>query len=370
MSDPIFATESELDELFGESGRKHAASAPPAAAVRLVRPGDPSPSLYDVESIPDADTLNVTQTVQAVDRVFEDTAHYPRFPWPALDEMAGAMCPEDLWLVAGRTGNGKSLFLLNLFDQLVEAGRRVLYVGLEQSPKILRIKWACLRAGVPPKRILAATPEEKATTAYEAMRADVCREIDVQSEPAFRFGAHFSAARFVTRAKLQAWTEWAVDMGCDLVIVDHIDRMHHGDGRNAFHELSETVRLAKELAVEHRIVMLMASQVGRPGDPLQKFMPPAISDLRGAGTKEEEADAVLAVYRPLKAGTTEGEMKRVRQGLAEESAIYEPDTMAVRVLKHRLDGSVSLAKPCLLNVARGRLFPRGPELPYSIRGRD
>jgi replicative DNA helicase len=336
-------SEDELDEVIGKPEPW------PVPPVKLVT-GNPD------HEMPSADELNEDQTTEAVWRVFENTSTYPRFPWGELDEVAGLMCPEDLWLIAGRTGNGKSLFCLNLFDRMIEAGRRVLYVGLEQSPKVLRIKWACMRAGVPPKQILAIRQEDKKTPEYEAARDLITAELKWQSEPDIKLRAHFSATRFVDREQLVAWTDWAVDMGCEIVIVDHIDRMKHGTGANSFHELSETVRLAKELAVEHRIVMMVASQVGRPKEALQKFMPPMTSELRGGGTKEEEADAILAVYRPLKRGTTEKQMTLVRQGLLEEHEIYEHNAMAVRVLKHRLDGEAS--KTAILDVVKGRLQGR------------
>jgi replicative DNA helicase len=306
------------------------------------------------ESLPSADELNQEQVREAVNRLFENTSDYPRFPWGEVDEVAGALCPEDLWIVVGRTGNGKSLFLLNLFDGLISHDRRGLYVGLEQSPKILRIKWACLRQGIKPKFILAPTSYERSSTQWELAKDAVAEELKWQKTPEIKLRAHFSATRMVDRERLQSWTEWAVDMGCDFVIVDHVDRMQHGEGKNSFHELSNTIRLAKELAVEHRIVMILASQCGRPSDKLEKFMPPGLNDLRGAGTKEEEADSVLAVYRPLREGTKAKEMTAVRQGLADETSIYEPNKMAIRVLKHRLDGEV-LGRQAMLSVEKGRL---------------
>lgn len=307
-------------------------------------------------SMPTPGELNSGQVEEAVDRVDEDTSLYPRFPWAELDEVAGLMCPEDMWLIPGRTGNGKSLFCLNLFDRLVEAGRRVLYVGLEQSPKTLRIKWACMRAGVPPKQILAPRPEDKDSPAYQAARSLVKAELQWQKSEEVRRLAHFSTTRFVDRDGLIAWTDWAMQRGCEIVIVDHIDRMQHGNSGNSFEDLSETVRLTKELAVHYRIVMLVASQVGRPKESLQRFMPPMLSEMRGAGTKEEEADAVLAVYRPLKKGTTEKQMTMVRQGLLEEHEIYEASKMAVRVLKHRLDGAQ--LGTAIMDVEKGRLISR------------
>jgi replicative DNA helicase len=307
------------------------------------------------EELPSADEMADTQFVEAVQRLFEDTTQYPQFPWPDLAALSGPMCPEDLILVAARTGGGKSLFLQNLFDALITAGRFGLFCGLEQSPKILRIKWACLRAGVPPKFLLATRKEDRGTADWRLAMDKVQAELAWMKSPAMRLRAHFATARRIDKAGLKAWTEWAVDQGCSFLVVDHVDRMQHGTGKNSFQELSETVQLAKELAVEHRIVMLMATQVGRPSDQLEQFMPPTLHSMRGAGTKEEEADTVLGIYRPLKPDMDTKTMTRVRQGLLDRDAITEPDTMGVQLLKHRLDGPVA-GKVVKLTVEHGRLL--------------
>jgi hypothetical protein len=83
-------------------------------------------------------------------------------------------------------------------------------------------------------------------------------------------------------------------------------------------------------------------------------MPPALHNLRGAGTKEEEADTVLGIYRPLRSDTTEKTIKRVRQGLANTDTITEPGQMGVRVLKHRLDGA-AMGRSVRLAVHHGRI---------------
>jgi hypothetical protein len=145
-----------------------------------------------------------------------------------------------------------------------------------------------------------------------------------------------------------------VDRGASFLILDHIDRIEHGEGRNPFYEMSRTMRLAKELAVEHGLVMLIASQVGRPNDALEAYMPPTLHNARGGGTKEEESDTVLGVFRPLKPDTTEKDMKRVRQGFASSETIIEPNQMGVRLLKHRLDGAMP-GKTAKLAVHHGRL---------------
>jgi len=332
----------EIDELFGYTAEQVAHFVPPAAP-----PTD----------LPGALEMAESQTLDAVQRLHKDRTRYLPFPWPSVSAIAGTMAPGELWIVAARTGNGKTTFLLDLFDRTVslEKKRPVLFVGLEQTPGELRIKWACLRCGVPPALVLAPTDIDVRSASYQ--RAMDIVQADLQEQRHDRWSrAHFAATRRINKKRLADWTEWAANRGCVAVIVDHVDRMQHGNGSNSFHELSETVVLAKELAIRHELVMILASQVGRPtGDPIQRFTPPALHELRGGGTKEEEANAVLTVFRPLKPDVTELQLKKVRQGLLPEATIYEPNQMAVRVLKHRLDGT-TLGRQCRLRLDHGRLL--------------
>lgn len=344
MSTERDMTDREVDELFGYHDSLLGVKAVPLPPVDADLPG--------------AHEMADRQTTEAVYRLHFDRSRYLPFPWASVESIAGVMAPGELWTVAARTGNGKTTFLLDFFDRTVTGphARPVLFVGLEQSPHELRIKWACLRVGVAPKLVLAPSDADVRSPAYTEAMGKVQEDLKVQST--LWKSAHFAATRRVNKHRLTQWTEWAADHGCVAVIVDHVDRMEHGDGKNSFHEMSETIVLAKELAVKHELVMILASQVGRPnGDPLQRFTPPALHELRGAGTKEEESNAVLCVYRPLKPDVTEQDMKRVRQGLMQETQIYQPGTMAVRVLKHRLDGA-TLGRQCELLLDRGRLTER------------
>jgi replicative DNA helicase len=345
---PKLETRGDLDALFGsDSTARHVERPAPRFTAREMLAAEPE--------LPSADELNDEQFRAAVSRLHEDTTAYPRYPWKELSELAGPMCPEDLIMVAARTGGGKSLFLQNLFDAMICAGRFGLYVGLEQSPEILRIKWACLRSDVAPKLVLATPDGMRGTPTWHTAMDVVQADLKWQRTPEIKVRAHFSATRKINARKLQSWTEWAVDHGCEFVIVDHIDRVQHGDGKNSFHEMSESIRLAKELAVKHRIVMILASQVGRPGDQLEQFMPPSLHDLRGGGTKEEESDTVIGVYRPMRMDVTDQELKAVRQGLKKRDDVIEPHTMGVMLLKHRLDGPQA-GKVVKLAVRHQRVF--------------
>jgi hypothetical protein len=342
--------------------------------VNHYRRDEPTVSLVDYREaaaqteMPEASTLVEQQFVEATYRLHEDSSTFPRYPWRDLATLAGPMCPEDLILVAARTGGGKSLFLQNLFDSLIMSGLHGLYIGLEQGPDILRIKWACLRQDIQPRLVLAPG-DAFGSPLWQDATTRVQQDLAWQKSDDIRRRAHFATTRRINAAGLKRWTLWAIDHGCQFVIVDHIDRIAHGDGKNAFHEMSETVRLAKELAVEHRIVMLAASQMGRPADAAEQFMPPSLHALRGGGTKEEESDTVLGVYRPMKAGVTDGELKAVRQGIRDRETITAPNTMAVMVLKHRLDGPAA-GKVASLFVRHQRVLDMREADRYSTNSRD
>lgn len=345
------------DELLDAMGpADHGGHHGPQASIKQARPGDDLPSI---------DELNTEQYLDAISRLHEDARKFPRYPWPALADLAGPLCPQDLILVAARTGGGKSLFLQNLFDSLIEAGRCGIYVGLEQPPDTLRTKWACLRVGAEPRLMLAPKEDEYGTPRWRQQWTAVQDELKrIHESKQFKEAAFFSNARKINPKGLRAWTTWAVDRGAEFVIVDHVDRVHHGEGKNPFHEMSETIRLAKELAVEHRVVMLLATQVGRPSDTASAFMPVALHELRGGGTKEEEADTVLGAYRPLKAGTTDKQLKLVRTGLSLAETVVESGTMGVEVLKHRLDGEAR-GKRVKLSVYHGRVSAMPERDQYS-----
>jgi replicative DNA helicase len=301
----------------------------------------------------------VDRQVQAATfRLHADKSGYARFPWTSLDEVAGPMAPGELWLACARTGNGKTLFLLNLWAALIEAAKLCgLYIGLEQTAEEMRLKWACTMTGVSPLGILGG----KWPIGYdeERIRHDtslVESHMKRQRSPEIKALAHFSEARFIDADKLRAFVGWAVQFGIEFVITDHINRVDTSSGRNAFEGHTKVVRTAKELAVEHQIVMLAASQMGRPsGDPIQRFMPPALHEMRGGGTSEEEANTVLGIYRPLVTGINDKMLTEVRQGRREEASIYQENRMAVRVLKHRLDG-MQLGNQALLRVEKGRVL--------------
>jgi hypothetical protein len=286
--------------------------------------------------------------------LFESKADFPRLPWAAANGVCGVLTPGTLLIHGARTGNGKTTFLLNLTDRWAEAGRTVCYLGLEQTPRELRTKWACIRAGVPPEAALAHDETRLGRLTLAEALSRVADEIGWQQSADIRRRVRFAPTKFVTAETLRKVAVWAAGEGCQALIVDHVDRLDHGDGRNAFAEMSRTIRLAKELAVEHGLVVILASQAKRVSDKLERFMPMEASELRGGGTKEEEADVILTSYRPLAEGVTTKDLRAARQGLIPEDKITRAGIMGLKNLKSRVNDAL-FGRTAALAIDHGRI---------------
>jgi archaellum biogenesis ATPase FlaH len=320
--------------------------------------------------LPDADELSHTQFLAGIDRLHEDKSAYPRFnELKSVDELTGPFAPEEVIIVAGDTGDGKSMLCQNLFDDQIEHDVPTLYIGTEQSAEVLMMKQACIRAGVSQRLVLKPRKHELGTELYEDAVHACQREMKVINTE-FRGLAFYAACDYVNQRELKKWISGGVrEYGIEFVIVDHIDQVDHGSGRNPVSEVTATVQLLHNLAREHRMPIVVASQIKRrSGDPLAKHSPPDAHDLAGAAGKERVMALGLGVWRPLRFGIGVKELREMKKktayGLRGQDTIYEPNTMGVRLLKDRLGNCPG--QQVFLHVGKGGKLEDDPATTHGI----
>ena len=287
--------------------------------------------------LPSGELLAAHQIKAAFETGRTDYSNALRWQWRDVDDLVGPLLPGELHLVGARTGQGKTTFLMNWMDYLVtKRGIPLLYIGMEMDAAQLRRKWAAWRCGLDAKLVLANQWHRLPDGAQQKIEDD----LDWQGSADIMQLAHFSPARRIDIRDLTMWTKWAVDRGCRAVVVDHFHRMQHGGGEHERQSMSENVRVAKELAVEERVSMVMAAQVNRGSrDELDAYYPPPLNALKECGTLEEEADTVLMLHRALKeGGLPKGALAAVRAGERSVASVADPNTMGVSVRKCRRDG--------------------------------
>lgn len=321
--------------------------------------------------LPSARGLAIAQQEDGKALLGEDKSKYPRFKRLAgVHAMTGSMAPAEIWMLGAKISAGKSLFCQNLMDDLIEQGVPTLYIGTEQDAHVLKVKHACMRAGVPPRLILKPEDEELHTTAFDLAERAVNREMDwLASDPIHRL-ALFAPTEYVNQTELNDWIRGGVrkyKLRC--VIVDHIDQVQHGPGLNPVSEIAATVQLLHDLAREFQIPIVVASQLKRHTDPFRNYSPPNEEDFAGCSAKERVSSILLGLWRPLRTDLDIGELRALKdsakQGTTSEDKVYMPNTMGVRLLKDRL-GAVP-GKQTMVYVNKGGRLEDYPEATHGIR---
>jgi KaiC/GvpD/RAD55 family RecA-like ATPase len=307
----------------------------------------------------------VTDAMIAIDR---PVSSYLRMPWPTLDALVDGIAPGDVWYVAAFSGQGKTTFLTSALDQWFELGQRVYMLGLESRPFVLRTHWACKRLDLDAGDLLTGAVHGWSNGA--AVRERVKAEIKSQATDKAKVDrVFFAPAKFLDLRALERAAGEAADFGADVVIVDHVDHIRAGDGKNGFSESQAVQHSILELAQRYNQRYLVATQLNNDavrGDRLGMYQPPQAGSVFMGGVKRQVASGMLGLYRPLR-GMQPGEspkeyhaaLTRVRQGEAEPQTVVTPNQMAVVVMKHRVRGSHE-GRRCALGVERGRVVELSP----------
>lgn len=202
----------------------------------------------------------------------------------SLDNLAGAIRPGELVIIAARPGCGKTSLAMQIAEHNAERARRCLFVSLEMTGDELTT------------RMLAA----QANVASSIIRSEQLEPVDVDA-----LGA---AAVGMADKPLQIWAPAKAKMlgieatakitaiqpgGLALVIVDYIGLVEPDSRRMERHEqvaiISQSLkRMAKELAVP----VIALCQLNREAEKEV----PKLSHLRESGAIEQDADMVWFIH--------------------------------------------------------------------------
>ncbi|MEE0968848.1 MAG: replicative DNA helicase [Clostridia bacterium] len=233
-----------------------------------------------------------------------------------LDGVLAGMGKSDLIIVGARPGMGKTSFVLNVGTNVARAtGKTVCIFSLEMSAEQLVTRVVSSEAMIESKRLRTGelSPEDWDSMAHTAEWLSKCNIL-------------IDDTAGITVTGMKSKLRRVDNLG--LVVIDYLQLMQ-GDRRsdNRAQEVSEISRSIKLMAKELRVPILCCAQLNRAAEK-NSDKRPMLSDLRDSGSIEQDADAVLFLYRseyyqndngdeaapPPEAGTAEVIIAKNRHG--------------------------------------------------------
>ncbi|MBI2376602.1 MAG: DnaB-like helicase C-terminal domain-containing protein [Deltaproteobacteria bacterium] len=282
-------------------------------------PEDPGTFLEECRKLADraageSEVIDPAKAAQIVESDYDAHAArgtpYPGLPTgiPVLDELTGGLRPGRLWIIAARTSEGKSVLGLNIARHVgITVRKRCALLSYEmRGSEILG------RLAADLGRFNSVNYQRGKLTATELARLNSARRqiaegaLDIIDRDPPRI------SRFETRVRSLHWKAPLA-----LVVLDYLQLMRADSAtkhQNREQIVADVSRRLKELAMATDIPIAAICQLNR-NSTLRADKRPMASELRESGSLEQDADAILLLFRDReKPSTIEIDVAKNRGG--------------------------------------------------------
>jgi replicative DNA helicase len=216
---------------------------------------------------------------------------------PPLDAILGGLEAGRLYVVAARTGCGKSALMLSMMHSLAEAGHPVGLCTLEMPAREVFNRLAAHRYGLN-------------LSALTWRRGDILRDLDdaYQQAPMSALSMYVDDSSVELQGLIARGLDWHHRHRVGALFIDYLGLVQVRGSSPRHEKIGECSRAFKLLAKRLGIPVIVACQFNRESDKDER--PPRLSDLRDSGSVEQDADVVIAI-NPL--SNTDEQGKRIVQ---------------------------------------------------------
>lgn len=232
-------------------------------------------------------------TAEAIAR-YESPADAPaveRIPtgFAQIDALAnGGPRPQDLWILGGRPGNGKTALAVNIATNVAWGGEGAMIFSLEMpraqiADRILSSESGIVVGGAYNAEQLAALRDAKERVARLKMWVDDRPYIHIDE--------------IVRRSRAYAARLRAKGSRLRIVVVDYLQivGVTHRPGRKRTEEIADVSKSLKALARDLDCLVLALAQLNRESE--KETRAPRLSDFRDCGQLEQDADWAGFLWR-------------------------------------------------------------------------
>lgn len=279
--------------------------------------------LNEISSIRD-EMLGESQTVKklslknVVEEYYKNIENPPKNPlktgWKKFDGLA-QMEPEDLVVVEGRPGMGKTAFILSQALSLAKNNNKGIFFSLEMSEKqvINRIMSQMSRISL---------GYLKSTEGFGKLKDEAHGRLNLASTELAKLGDNINiiTGNFTVNKILEICKVEQEKNELDYIIIDYMQLLGSTVKGSRYEQVTDISISLKKLAKELGIVVIALAQLSREVEKrVDKH--PLPSDLRDSGQIEQDASIIIGLYR---------------EAYYVEDA--DPELLEVSVLKNRNGG--------------------------------
>jgi replicative DNA helicase len=210
------------------------------------------------------------------------TANFVPSGFAVLDEiLGGGFIKGGLYIIGARPAVGKSSFAVNLADTIKGS---VLFVSLEMGDELITAKRCARITGIPSGYILNGKLSE---AQWE--------KIGIATSYLHRSAVYINSRFDLTVDQIQGLAQSIPDI--QAIIIDYLGLIRPAtQGGSTYENVSQISRDLKRLALSLNVPVVCLSQLSRTVEGREDKRP-RLSDLRDSGAIEQDADAVMFLYR-------------------------------------------------------------------------
>lgn len=209
-----------------------------------------------------------------------------------LNNILDPMQPGEMVIIAGRPSMGKSVLAMQMALDAAKMGKHVLVFSVEMDEASLA------------RRALVADSESVKAWQLKMLNYRKHHWPEISEELTDTIDRHAAIDLTVINPRghspadvLRLGRRRKHEAGLDLVIIDYIQLMHSTEERRErYDDVSALSRELKGVATALKVPVVAVSQLSRAAES-RPDKRPMLSDLRESGQLEQDADAVLLLYR-------------------------------------------------------------------------
>lgn len=275
-----------------------------------LKPKDANASISELQDLCEKLKINEKPKYKSIGQVARDTENNyfvekkelgVKTGFYELDEILVTLAPKDVTILGARPSVGKSIFALQIAENVANSGKRVALFNLEMSEEQIYERLLAKNSGIDLIRIRKANSfvgDEE-----ERYRKGVSKLQKMNN--LLIYSGSFTANEIKSECRNQNF---------DLVIIDYLQLVKADKNyNNRVAEVGEISKTIKSIAMELNVPILALSQLNRLKKATEE---PELADLRESGDIEQDASNVLFLWNMDEAGIFKAvKIEKNRQGV-------------------------------------------------------